>query len=309
MVTGTSLPEAVPSLVPIDTGIVHDGGIVFNRTPPEGGFAIAGRLPAQQVKGTRVRLVMASGRSMITTPAADGLFQFYIAPRGDQSFGVLSIQIDYDAGSSVPVVFESAANVWKRWIRLELGRSYGLGMLSELESAVTVGRNPLAWLDADGDGLFDAVDPDDDNDGIPDERDDYAFAFDPLTTPEAGFDWDGDGMPEWPVPYGADGSEDEDEVPLETPVPLSNATPKATPTASVKPSPPAGGGGSISPSPSPTSSGAVSPTPSPSASASVCPTPSAAASSSPSPSPSPGTSPKPSPSPSPKPSSSSSPNP
>jgi hypothetical protein len=65
-----------------------------------------------------------------------------------------------------------------------------LGSLSPATSPRIDSLTIVAGLDTDGDGLFDSVDPDDDNDGVLDIND--AFPLDPA----ASIDTDGDGMPD-----------------------------------------------------------------------------------------------------------------
>ncbi len=95
MITGAAPVAAAPPvtiLAKVD-GVVHDGGIVFAK-PPEGGFTVVGRLPVvhdggivfsrllgvvasrafglQAAGERRMRLIMANGRSILTTPDAEG---------------------------------------------------------------------------------------------------------------------------------------------------------------------------------------------------------------------------------------------
>lgn len=181
-------------------GVVHDGGIVFAK-PPAGGYAIVGKLPVVhdggivfsrllgvvasrafhlQAEGARqVRLVMASGRAMLTTPDADGNFGFAVKPRAEKRFGLVKLRVENEYGSAATIGYETGGGVTGDWLLLGPNARYDLGAVKELEAAARPANNPLSRLDSDRDGAYDARDLDDDNDRVPDAAEVGAYTFDP----------------------------------------------------------------------------------------------------------------------------------
>lgn len=232
--TGSAIPTAALTTASLPTAsIVHDGGIVFSRVPTHG-FAIGGRLSATRVlpagEIVRVRLILANGRSMLASPDAEGAFRFAVEPRGEVGFGIVSLRIERENGGSHPVLFATGAGQSQPWLKLVMGRSYDLGVLTRVDNNAKSSVNLLETLDADGDGIPDARDTDDDGDGIPDALEQGAFIYDPTESHDNDRDGlgdvrdtddDNDGVPDVRdndddgdgVPDAIDPDDDNDGVP------------------------------------------------------------------------------------------------
>ena len=91
----------------------------------------------------------------------------------------------------LPVIITNIIQTLIRVIRSISPKTFGLVMLAPLMIACGGGGSPEALPDLDGDGLADAVDLDDDGDGVPDTND----AF-PLISLGTNFDTDMDGRPD-----------------------------------------------------------------------------------------------------------------
>ena len=217
---GLPAATAAPAAPPVailsttgDAGVVHDGGIVFAKAPLDG-YTIVGRLPVVhdggivfsrllgvvaarayhlQAEGQRqVRLTMASGRAMLTTPDADGNFGFAVKPRKDRRFNLLKLQIENEFGTAATIAYETGGGASQDWARLLANGRYDLGQVTEQVAGATPATNPLARLDADGDGAFDARDLDDDNDRVPDAAEVGAYTYDPAENHDNDHDGLGD---------------------------------------------------------------------------------------------------------------------
>ena len=90
-----------------------------------------------------------------------------------------------------PLFYFSGVGLWLRIYDIPLSDLEQLTTLTEL--GVEYYGEPASQIDSDGDGTADAIDEDDDNDGMSDEFE-LLYGFDPLNSDDANSDFDGDGL-------------------------------------------------------------------------------------------------------------------
>ena len=127
---------------------------------------------------------------------ADGNFEIEV-PRGP-----VTLKLLFEDGTMVPMTFPSGEDA-AHWLNTQAGEQYDLGLLGVTEEAVgQAEKNPLAIVDTDGDGIPDALDPDDDGDGTPDAEETGALRYDPKESQDTDRDGLGDNSDPSPTDSG-----------------------------------------------------------------------------------------------------------